>query len=512
MNTYLLLLPILLPILGGACLPAFRFKNRKHRQAYVGSIVCINTVLLFWMMITGIEGVCTPLQLSDMLELKFHMDGFSKVFAGLVALLWPMATLYAFEYMKHEGRENLFFSFYTMTYGVTVGITFAGNLITLYMFYELLTLSTLTLVMHSLDKKSILAGRKYMVYSIAGAAFAFMGLMFLLFYGTTTDFVFGGVLDISKVGANTNLLLFAFVMTALGFGVKAAIFPFHGWLPTASVAPTPVTALLHAVAVVKAGAFAIMRITYYSFGMDFLQGSWGQYTVMTFAIVTIVFGSSMAVKETHLKRRLAYSTVSNLSYIVLGTMMISPAGFVGGMSHMIMHGIMKITLFFCVGAIMHQTHKEYIKDIGGIAKSMPVVMACFTVGSIAVVGVPPLCGFVSKWYLATAAFKEGSGFAMAGAIALLISAFLTAIYLFSIVIKAYFETPLVEKIVCEELDECAGHQEIAATYEGVKTFKKQDPNWYMKAPLIVLCMIMAVLGLCSGPLIHFFEQIAQGLL
>lgn len=495
METYLLLLPILLPIIGGACLPIINLKSEKGRRIYIGTIVCLNTIILFTMMAKGVEGSCTPLKLSDMLELKFKMDGFSMVFTGLISFLWPLATLYAFEYMVHEERKNLFFAFYTMTYGVTVGLAFSANLITLYMFYELLTLSTLTLVMHTLDKRSIIAGRKYVVYSIAGAAFVFIGLMFILHYADTTDFIFGGVLNMEKVGGQRQLLLFVFVMAALGFGVKAAIFPFHGWLPTASVAPTPVTALLHAVAVVKAGAFAIMRITYYSFGIDFLKGSWAQYVVMSFAIVTILFGSSMAVKETHLKRRLAYSTISNLSYIVLGAMMISSAGFVSGMAHMITHGIMKITLFFCVGAIMHQTHKEYIKEIPGIAKTMPVVMACFTVGSIAVVGIPPLCGFVSKWYIASAALEEGSILAIIGTIVLLISAFLTAIYLFSIVIKAYFEKPL--------------------EVEGSTTLKlgaSQDPNNYMKLPLILLCATMMILGLFSGPLISFFEKIAQGLI
>ena len=250
-------------------------------------------------------------------SITLRMDGLSKVFAGLVAALWPFATLFAFEYMTHEKRENYFFTFYTATYGITLGIAFSANIATIYLFYELLTLITLPLVMHTMDDKSIKAGMTYIAYSIGGAAMAFIGMVLVLIYGNSSDFVYGGVLEAAKIGSRTNLLLFGYVLTFFGFGVKAAIFPFHKWLPTASVAPTPVTALLHAVAVVKAGAFAIMRMTYYSFGTDFLRGTWAQYLVMTFAIITILYGSSMAVKEQHIKRRLAYSTISNLSYMEL---------------------------------------------------------------------------------------------------------------------------------------------------------------------------------------------------
>lgn len=487
MNAWTLLIPILLPMIGGGLLYFFPIKDDRKRMCYVMTLVVTNSVLVYWMLIQGVEGTCRALVMAHNLTIHFHIDGFSRIFAGIIAGLWPLATLYAFEYMKHEGRNNLFFSFYTMTYGVCIGIAFAANLMTLYMFYELLTLSTLTLVIHKLDQPSILAARKYMVYSLAGAAFAFIGFMFILQYGTTTDFVYGGVLDAGRIAGKENLLLFIFVIAVLGFGVKAAIFPFHGWLPTASVAPTPVTALLHAVAVVKAGAFAIMRITYYSFGTDFLRGTWAQTVMMTFAIVTIVFASSRAVKEIHLKRRLAYSTISNLSYIIFGASIMTPSGFCGGMAHMVTHAVMKITLFFCAGAIMHQTNKEYIYELKGIGRSMPFVMGCFTIGSAAVMGVPLLCGFVSKWTILTAAVTSQNGYAMLGVAAILFSAFLTAVYLFSIVVKAFFRT--------ENLTE---------------TVKNQDPNWYMKAPLVLLTVTVILIGVYSGPLLRFLEQIAFG--
>lgn len=487
MSAWTLLIPILMPIIGGGCLYFFPMKNDSLRKKYIMALVLLNSIIVYTMLFFGVQGTCRALVMAHNLTIHFHIDGFSEVFAGIIAGLWPLATLYAFEYMKHEERNNLFFAFYTITYGVCIGIAFAANLMTLYMFYELLTLSTLTLVIHKLDQPSIFAARKYMVYSLAGAAFAFIGFMFILHYGTTTDFIYGGVLDLTKINGKENHLRFIFVVSVLGFGVKAAIFPFHGWLPTASVAPTPVTALLHAVAVVKAGAFAIMRITYYSFGTDFLKGTWAQSVMMLFAIATILFASSKAVKEIHLKRRLAYSTISNLSYIIFGASLMTPYGLKGSMAHMVVHAVMKITLFFCAGAIMHQTGKEYIYELKGIGKSMPFVMTCFTIGSATVMGVPLLCGFVSKWTILTAAVKSQDSFSLFGVAVILFSAFLTAVYLLSIVVKAFFR---VEKT------------------EEIKAYK--DPNWYMKVPLMILVVAMIVFGVYSAPLMTFLETIAFG--
>jgi multicomponent Na+:H+ antiporter subunit D len=485
MSAFILIIPILLPIIGGGLLYFFPAQKIRQREIYMMILVVMNSILVYSLLIFGVDGNFRVLEMAHDLAIQFSIDGLSKVFAGIIAGLWPLATLYAIEYMRHEERQNLFFSFYTMTYGVCVGVAFAGNLMTLYLFYELLTLSTLTLVIHNLDAPSILAARKYMVYSLAGAAFAFIGFMFILKYGYSTNFHYGGVLDMTKVAGHENLLYLIFVLAVLGFGVKAAIFPFHGWLPTASVAPTPVTALLHAVAVVKAGAFAIMRITYYSFGADFLYGSWAQYVMMAFAITTIVFASSRAVKEIHLKRRLAYSTISNLSYIIFAASIMTPNGFQGGMAHMVTHAVMKITLFFCAGAIMHQTGREYIYELKGIGKSMPFVMGCFTIGSIAVMGVPLLCGFISKWTIATAAVRSKNALAMVGMAAILFSAFLTAVYLLSVVVKAFFRTEN-------------------------ETDHNQDPNWYMKLPMVLLCIAMILIGVHSGPLLSFLQQVSLG--
>lgn len=496
MSPIFILIAILLPILGGAIIPLFHFEKGTNREKYVISVVLLTSVLVFFMLFNRPEGTLTVVPLSSSISIAFRIDGLSMVFGGLLAGLWPLASCFAFEYMKHEGKENTFFTYYTMTYGVALGVAFSANLITMYLCYELLTLITLPIIMHAMDEKAIHAGRKYLIYSIAGAAFAFMGVMVLYAAAGTTDFTFGGLLTKGNVGMNENWLLIAYLVAFLGFGVKAAVFPFHGWLPTAGVAPTPVTALLHAVAVVKAGVFAIIRVTYYGFGTDFLSGTWAHYVVASLAIITIVFGSSMAVKEQHLKRRLAYSTVSNLSYILLGVTMMTPEGLAAGLAHMIFHGVMKICLFFCAGAIMYKTHREFVYQIKGFGRKMPVTMACFAIGSLALVGVPGLCGFVSKYSLAIAAIdtvKEGTigMVGVLGVVALMISAILTAIYLFTIVIKAYFP---------------------GADFDYNTIANVEDPNYYMKAPLIILCVLMLIFGLHSAPLLTFFRSVATGLI
>lgn len=490
MNKAFLLVPILFPLIGGAVLPVLHLKSRKTQQIYIEMVTILTSCFVLLLLINTPEGSFQALNLAGALEVTFYMDGLSKVFSAIMAGLWPFATLYAFEYMKEEGHEKRFFAFYLMTYGVANGIAFAYNLMTLYMFYEMLTLVTLPLVMHSMNKASISAGRKYVFYSIGGAAFAFIGFIFILGYGDGIQFVYGGVL--SKEFAGTSLLLIqaAYVMAVMGFGVKAAMFPFHGWLPIASVAPTPVTALLHAVAVVNAGAFAIMRITYYSFGTQLVKGTWAQNVVLVLAIATILYGSARAVKEQHFKRRLAYSTVSNLSYIVFGTLLMSPSGMVGGLTHMVFHSLMKIVLFFCAGAILHEAKREYIYELTGLARKMPKLMICFTISAFALVGVPPLTGFISKWYLLKAAIQEGTPLSFLGMAVLMISAFLTALYLFTVVARLY--SPRKE-------------------FDYTSLGEVKDPNWYMLFPMFLFCGIIVLFGLYSLPLIHYLQSVAAGL-
>ena len=466
------------------------FKKRWHMEVFLESAVIINSILVWYLLLHHSDSTFLLAHFTGDLSICFKVDGMGIVFAGLVSALWPFATLYAFEYMTKEEHEKIFFLFYTMTYGITLGIALSANLLTMYFFYELLTLVTVPLVMHTLTREAILASRKYLYYSLGGAAFAFIGLIMIIIYGTTTDFILGGVLDLAKIGDRTNVLLFIYVMAFLGFGVKAAVFPFNSWLPQAGVAPTPVTALLHAVAVVKSGAFAIIRLTYYSFGVDFLKGTWAQTTVMLVVMFTIVYGCSRAVTETHLKRRLAYSTISNLSYILFGVTIMTPLGLVGALTHLIFHAVIKICSFFCAGAIIHQTEKQYVHELNGMGYKMPVVFGIFTVSSLALMGVPGLAGFISKWNLAFAAVESGNPVAYFGIACLLVSALLTAIYMLTIVVRAFFPG--------KDFDDSS-----------IKEFK--DPNWKMLLPLFVFVFFIFAFGLYSQPLTDFFRDVAAGL-
>ena len=485
----LIFLTLLVPLIAGAAMAFIRFPSGKVRAIYVESAVCLTSLMVLSLLLTRTQETVILYNLMEKLPLAFRLDGPACVFAGLVAVLWPIASLYAFEYMKHEERDNTFMAWYTMTYAVTLAVAFSANLFTLYVFYECLTLITLPLVIHKKDTLSIRAGRKYLTYSITGAALAFIAMVVIVFQAGTADFVLGGVLTAEMTAGHEALLLGVFLLAFVGFGTKAAVFPMHAWLPAASVAPTPVTALLHAVAVVNTGAFAVLRVIYYSFGADFLAGTWAQTAALLLACVTIVFGSSMAVKEQHLKRRLAWSTISNLSYMLMGAALMSPAGMVGSMTHMVMHGVTKITLFYCAGAILVRTGKEYIQDVRGYGKLMPVTCAAFVVAGMSLVGTPPLSGFVSKFNLLSAAADAGALGVIAIA-ALIISAILTAIYLFTVIGPMYFRP-------------------LNADMAHLADFNR-DPNWMMLVPFALLMAMVIGLGLWGGPLVSFLKDVAAG--
>ncbi|MED9968077.1 MAG: proton-conducting transporter membrane subunit [Blautia sp.] len=479
---------ILLPIFCGALVPVLPFKSRRQMEFYIETAVILNSVLVVYMLFHRPDEVFTMFRLTGNLSISFRLDDLGTVFAAIVSLLWPLASLYAFEYMQHEGHEKVFFMFYTMTYGITLGIALSDDILTMYCFYEMLTLVTLPLIMHTLSRNAILASRTYLYYSLGGAAFAFIGMIFILIYGDNSQFIPGGVLNLVKIGNKGNTLLLVYVLCFMGFSVKTAMWPFGAWLPKAGVAPTPVTALLHAVAVVKAGAFAVIRVTYYSFGTEFLRGTWAQNVLMVFVIFTIVYGCSRALKETHFKRRLAYSTMSNLSYILFGVVLMSPAGLVGALSHMIFHAVMKISSFFCAGAVICKTEKNYIHELDGLGRKMPVVFTVFTISGLALMGVPGLPGFISKWNLAKAAVLDGGTLAIVGMGALLVSALLTAIYMMTISVRAFFPGKNFD------------YQKL----EGVK-----DPGIQMLLPLLVFVAVMFVFGLHSQPVISALTDLAS---
>lgn len=490
MSSVYLILPVVLPIVGGAVMP-FLHLSEKKRNLYLEILVILTSITAFLCVFRRPEEGFTLFHLTGNLDFALRLDGLGSMFTCLIAFLWPLATLYAFEYMRHEKHTTGFFCFYTMTYGVTLGIAMAKNLVTMYLFYELLTLVSVYLVMQPMTKKALYASRVYLYYSIGGAAFAFLSLVFVIIFGSTTDFIPGGVLDPSRIGSNTQSILVVYLLAFWGFGVKAAVFPFQGWLPKASVAPTPVTALLHAVAVVKSGAFAVMRLTYYCFNVEVLRGTWVHLAVMGIAMLSIVYGSTMAVKETHFKRRLAFSTISNLSYILLGVTMMSPLGLLAGMSHMVVHAFMKIGSFFSAGAVLHQSKKEYVDELNGLAKKMPFVCSVFVICALSLIGIPPFAGFISKWNIALAAMEAGAEypFAYLAVGVLLYSALMTAVYMLTVAVRVWFPD--------QGSDRTSGA-------------KIKDPNWEMKLPLAVFAAAVILIGLYSEPLMQVLRAVAWG--
>ncbi|MEE0965829.1 MAG: proton-conducting transporter membrane subunit [Bacilli bacterium] len=488
MNEIFMPIAIFIPIILGIAILFIPFKNRKQMMIYIESVILLTSVVAVMLILNRPDDLFILFSFAGNLKVGFDLDGVGSVFVGIVSLLWPLATLYAFEYMEHENHQKTFFTFYTMTYGVTLAIALAKDILTMYIFYEMLTLVTLPLIIHSLSKDAIHATRKYLYYSLGGAAFAFIGVVFILIYGSSPDFTAGGVLNLLALGDKKDLLIFIYFLCFCGFSVKAAMCPFSSWLPTAGVAPTPVTALLHAVAVVKAGAFACIRVTYFSFGTELLKGSWAQNVILCLVIFTIVYGCSRAVKETHIKRRLAWSTVSNLSYILFGCVLMTPAGLLGALTHMIFHAVMKITSFFCAGSIMHKTHKNYIHELDGLGRKMPITFIIFTISAFALMGVPGLCGFISKWYLASGAIESGTILGYIGVVALLISALLTVIYMVTISVRAFFPGKGFD-------------------YQKVEGFS--DPGWKMLLPLCLFIVAMFVFGLHSQPLVDMLIEIVS---
>lgn len=492
MNPYLIYVAIFFPMFAGFALILAPVKSRKVMLAVSEAVVILTAVLAWALIINPPQSQVVLFEFVEKYTIAFKVDGLSRVFVGLISSLWPLATLYAFEYMEHEAsektlKEKTFFGCYVVTYGVTLGIAMAENMLSMYCFYEMLTLITIPLILFSLSDEAIRATRTYVVYSLGGAAFAFIGLIFLMHYGDTISFTLGGVLNTANLNGRDNILRLIYVFAFFGFGVKAAVFPVSSWLPKAGVAPTPVTALLHAVAVVKSGAFAIMRLTYYSYGTDLLKGTFAQYVPMAFAMFTIVYGCSMAVKERHIKRRLAYSTVSNLSYILFGVTLMSPMGLTGAMTHMLVHGVMKIAAFFCAGAIIVKAHKNYVYELEGFGKKMPKTFAVFTISALSLTGVPGFAGFISKWKLATAAVNEGTVMSYIGIGALLVSALLTAIYMFQIILRAYYPVEETDTVKC-------------------------DPTWRMMIPLTLFSVAIVVFGFYSEPIVTFLEGVAGGLI
>ena len=368
-------------------------------------------------------------------QLSLHIEPLGYVFACLASFLWIVTTIYAIGYMRahHEQNQTRFYFWFALAIAATMGIAFAGDMLTLFVFYEILTLATWPLVTHSQTREARRSGRIYLGVLLSTS----MGLLLLStsliwWLNGTLEFQPGGVFD-DTVAASVLAVIYALFVFGVG---KAALMPFHSWLPAAMVAPTPVSALLHAVAVVKAGVFTIIKGTFYLFGLDNLSASGANEYLLPFAAITIILASLIAMQQDNLKARLAYSTVSQLSYVVLGALLANVIGVIAAAMHLVMHAFAKITLFFCAGAIMVASHKTEISDMRGLGRRMPYTMGAFVIGALGIIGLPPLGAIWSKWYL-TLGVVGNEYWSILGVI--VVSTLLNIAYLLPIPIRGFMD-------------------------------------------------------------------------
>ena len=379
----------------------------------------------------------TLLEMLPGLNITFTIEPLGMVFACVASFLWIVTTIYAIGYMRghHEVNQTRFYFYFAVAISSAMGIAFAGNMMTLFIFYEVLTLSTFPLVTHHGTEESKKAGRVYLGILIGTSiGFLLFAIVWTYVLTGTLDFTEGGIL-----GGKAEKPVIAVLLLLYMFGIgKAALMPFHRWLPAAMVAPTPVSALLHAVAVVKAGVFTVIKVIVYLFGIDTLNGTVGAAVLAVVAAVTLLLSAMIAMRKDNLKARLAYSTISQLSYIVLGAAMATGAGVVAAGMHIVMHATAKITLFFCAGAILVASHKTKISQLNGIGRRMPFTMICFLIGSLGIIGLPPAGGALSKWYLMMGAAEADQIIFM---FVWMTSSLLSAAYLLPIVHRAFFRAP-----------------------------------------------------------------------
>ena len=435
----LILFSIVFPIISGFVLLCYpKVKDRKKIQIYMLGVFGITGGFVS-NIITGRAMTYTLYEFMESIPIYFKIDNMGRLFASLVTIAFILSGLYSFGYMEHERNEKRYFGFYLIVYGVFLGLIFSGNIVTLYIFYELLTLTSFFLVIYAQTREAVMAAMKYMFYSLCGAYMALFGIYFLYQYGTTLEFTPGGVLDPSLLQGKEEFFLFIAFFMLIGFSVKAGMFPMHGWLSSAHpVAPAPASGILSGI-IVKAGVFAIIRIVFEIFGADFLKGSWVQQVWMTLSLITIFMGSMLAYKESIVKKRFAYSTVSQISYILFGLSLLEPKGFVGALFHTCVHIFVKTGLFLAIGGMIFKTGNIKVEHLDGIGKKMPFTLWCYTLLSLSLIGIPPAGGFLSKWFLAIGSLESGiSVFSWIGPIILVVSALLTAGYVLPITMNGFF--------------------------------------------------------------------------
>lgn len=474
---YLIFLAILLPVMGGLVIAALP-KRESHKYLFVEVLAA--TLLCTVVVAFTDSGLAGVLDLGPF-AFRFGGDRLGQFFAILFSVLFLLAGIFSLEYNEHDKKQNRFNIFFLLTLGAMIGLSYAQNLFTYYFFYECMTLLSMPLVFHEGNEDSMKAAVKYLGYSLFGAALVLFGFFFAGKYCDTTNFIAGG--SFNAYGAeHVGVALLAAFCLLLGFGCKAGMLPLHQWLPVAHpVAPAPASAVLSA-GITKAGVLGIIRGAYYVFGADVLRGTWVQEALVILALITIFTGSMLAYRERLLKRRLAWSSVSQVSYVLYGLFLFQPAAYSGAMMQVLFHGLCKTALFLTAGAVIHQTGKTMVYELSGLGRKMPVTFGCFALASLSLVGIPPFAGFVSKWNLATGGISALGVTGVIGAAVLLLSALLTAGYLFPITIHAYADE---------------------GGWEG-----ELEPGKRMLVPFAVLAISLLVLGIFTGPVEAITTELA----
>ena len=474
----ILLAAFLFPMIAGALIAWLRRKNVLKSDYWYGAAALVTDALCLLAVFFGKS--ITIFTLGDHLSMTFRLDSLGCLYLIVVLILYTVTVFYSMVYMTKQEHQPIFYGFYFLSMGFLISLCMADNLLTMYMSFEFVTLSTFSLVLHERTREAVTAGLKYLFYSMAGALMGLMTL-FYMYYFSTGDHSFtpGGFLDPAKLAGNEELLPVFAVIGIFGFGAKAGLFPLHGWLPTAHpIAPAPASALMSGI-IAKAGVLAIIRLVYYSIGPERLAGSWAQYLWMGIACLTVVMGSTMAFLEKNFKKRLAYSTVSQISYIQLGLSVLSVRGLRGALVHLLQHAPSKACLFLAAGIFIYLYSRRNVSDLRGLGRRMPLTFWCITFASLSLIGIPPMGGFLSKWDIAGAVIgvPELGVFRILGPVVLLISALLTAGYLLPIVVDGFF--PKREYEEPEEIDGAV----------------VRDPVKRMVVPMILLCCMALFAGL-----------------
>ena len=489
MYTLLVIAMLALPLLAGLAEACMGKSGRKAQNVLAVAAFTAEAVLYCILLTVEDGNEFEMFRMTDTLVAAFRLDSISRIFLALVCFGFLLSGVFATKYMEHSERQNSFFAFLFFSEFALVGMDNAKNLITLYMFFEMATLLSIPLVLHDRTPEAIHASLKYLFYSVGGAFLGLLAIFVLARYTTTLDFTAGGTLDMSKISGHETLILVSVFLGVVGFGAKAGMYPLHGWLPVAHpVAPAPASAVLSGI-IAKAGVLLILRVIFYIVGTAFLTGTWVQIAWIALALLTVFMGSMMAYREDVFKKRLAYSSVSQISYILTGLFFMTKEGVQGGLLQVLFHCCVKICLFLIAGSFIVNTGKTKVSEFRGLGKSMPITLWSFTIASLSLIGIPPAAGFVSKWYLALGSLNSGiEVLNWLSPVILLVSALLTAAYLLPITISGFFPG--------KDFKAPARNDE-----GGIK----------MLLPIVLLAAMSLVMGIAAGPIVDFCGSIASSI-